>query len=386
MKVLYVATISSTINAFLVPHIQTLISEGYQVDVACNLESPLDDQIIEMGCNIYNLPFQRSPFARENYQAYEDLNCIMTDQDYDIVHTHTPVASAIVRFVCRKHPKVKVVYTAHGYHFFDGAPTKNWILYFTMEYLLSKWTHMTVTINSEDYQRAQKFFNNPNHDIVLVNGVGVDTQEFMPVSYEEKIRHRRLLGIDQDVFVMTYVGELSHRKNQKFLLEVIDNLVPEDEVLLLLVGSGPLREELEGMSEVLGITSFVKFMGRRDDVPTLFAISDLCVSTSRQEGLAVNLMEAMATGLAVVVTDVRGNSDLVKEGINGYIVPEGDIEQFAVRIRGLIHDSDTLKRMGQEGRKIIESLDIESINQVILGLYQSIEFADSNSLTETVNE
>lgn len=383
MKVLYVTTISATVNAFLVPHIQTLIQAGYQVDVACNLDSPLDDSLISLGCKVYNIPFQRNPLNTENIQAYKDLDLLIQDQAYDIVHTHTPVASAIVRLVTRKYPQVKVVYTAHGYHFFTGAPLINWVVYFTMEYLLARWTDLTITINSEDYKRAQKYFQSKNHQVVSVNGVGVDTDEFVPVTYEEKLRLRRLLGIEESPFVMTYVGELSFRKNQAFLLQVISELILEEDLLLLLVGDGPEREALESQAEQLGISNFVRFLGRRDDVPKLFAASDLSVSSSRQEGLAVNVMEAMATGLAVVVTDVRGNSDLIEDGENGYIVPEGDIEQFAARIRGLRNDPASLESMGRRSREIVESLNIESINQVILDLHQSLEFNNRNKVVET---
>lgn len=371
MKILYVATISGTINAFLIPHIKTLVMAGHQVDVACNQSDQLDVELMELGSQLFEISFERSPFNRNNWNAYKQIDQVLADGHYDIVHTHTPVASAIVRLASRKYEDTQVFYTAHGYHIFKGAPLKNWLIYFPTEYILSRWTDLTITINSEDFALANRFFKTKSNKIVQVDGVGINVDRFVPLEKEEKLRLRRLHGFDKELPLLMYVGELSFRKNQAFLIDVIASLVPETKLLLLLVGGGPLEEDLKQRAIDFGIQDYVRFMGRRDDVPDLFGMSDICVSSSRQEGLAVNLMEAMGAALPLVVTDVRGNRDLVRQGENGYIVPEHDTELFASHIKELIDQPTKRVAMGRAGRQFVETLDIHSINQVLLELYQA---------------
>lgn len=373
MKILYVATISSTINAFLVPHIKTLLSEGYQVDIACHFTDQNKQDFVELGCTVFDVPFERSPFNRLNLEAYKQMDSILSMGQYDIIHTHTPVASAIVRFVSRKYKDTMVFYTAHGFHFFKGAPLFNWLVYFPTEFILSWFTDLIITINSEDFDRVNKYFKRRSNDIVYVKGVGIDLSKFTPLNQEEKAKLRRLNDINPTVPVLIYVGELSYRKNQAFLLDVIAMLTPETELLLLLVGDGSEHESLKQRAIELGLEANVRFLGHRYDVPKLFGLSDICVSSSRQEGLAVNLMEAMATRLPLVVTDVRGNRDLVEQNVNGNVVAEHDVQGFASQIKDLINNREKAVKMSREGRRMVEELDIHSINQTLLQLYKERE-------------
>ena len=130
MKILYVATISDTINGFMIPHIEMLLDKGHDVDIACNVKEAMNSSLVERGCNVFDMEFQRSPIKKENYISYKELKKVIVEGEYDLVHTHTPIASAIVRLACKDISDVKVVYTAHGFHFFKGAPTLNWLLYF----------------------------------------------------------------------------------------------------------------------------------------------------------------------------------------------------------------------------------------------------------------
>jgi glycosyltransferase involved in cell wall biosynthesis len=185
MKILYVTTISNTVNAFLIPHIELLIKQGHKVDVAFNIVRKVDPKLIKMGCTVYNIEFQRSPISSKNYTAYKKLKRIIKNGKYDIIHTHSPVASACVRIACKNMKNVKVIYTAHGFHFYKGAPLKNWILYYPIEKWLSRYTDCLITINKEDYNTAiNKNFK--ASEIKMVHGVGIDLNKFQIQTEKKK--------------------------------------------------------------------------------------------------------------------------------------------------------------------------------------------------------
>ncbi|WP_342580950.1 glycosyltransferase [Ureibacillus sp. FSL W7-1570] len=180
MRILYVTTISNTVNAFLVPHIKLLMEKGHQVDVAFNIVKEPSTELKKLGCKIYNIEFQRSPLSKKNVFAYKKLKNLIKKQKYDLVHTHTPVASACVRLACRNLKNVKVMYTAHGFHFYKGASLKNWMFFYPIEKWLSNYTDCLITINSEDYYVARNKMRACSTK--LVSGVGIDLEKFKPLN------------------------------------------------------------------------------------------------------------------------------------------------------------------------------------------------------------
>lgn len=369
MKILYVATVSGTINAFLMPHIRMLVDLGHTVDIACHVTAPMDKRAYEYGCGMHEISFSRSPFHLTNYKAYKELKSIIEREEYDIVHTHTPVASAIVRLVCKRNRKIKVFYTAHGFHFFKNASLKNWLIYYPLEKWLSNYTDTLITINEEDYIRAKKKkFKAKN--ITLINGVGIDLSEFKPQTQVKKMSLREQYGYEQDDFIIIYVGELSYRKHQGLIINVASRLrdrVPSLKVLI--VGSGELEHEYKEQVKRMKLEKQVKFLGFRKDVVELMNLADIGVSTSKQEGLPVNIMEAMATGLPLVVTDCRGNRDLVTNNQNGYIVGLDDIEKFADSIEILYRSEEKRKKIGNANLKKIQNYSINRILEKMKNIY-----------------
>src|SRR5699024_1734497 len=176
MRILYVTTVSSTMNAFLIPHIKMLVDKSHQVDVAFNLTRPLKNELKKLITNVHQLEFSRFPIRNNYLKLVKDMKAVVVEGEYDIVHTHTPIASLVVRLACRNLKNVKVIYTAHGFHFFEGAPKKNWSLIYPIEKFLSKYTDVLITMNEEDYQLAsKKLYANR---IAKVNGVGIDLSKF----------------------------------------------------------------------------------------------------------------------------------------------------------------------------------------------------------------
>src|SRR5699024_4887495 len=214
--------------------------------------------------------------------------------------------------------------------------------------------------NQEDYEIAKKKFY--ANEVFYIPGVGIDLKKFNPVNKNEKELLRKKLGYNKKDFILIYVGELSYRKNQKMLIESIRLLNNEiNNIKLLLVGTGELKEKYEHLVNKLELENTVKFLGYRTDVKELMQISDLAVSTSRQEGLPVNIMEAMAVGLPLVVTDSRGNRDLVSDQYNGYIVPIDKAQKFSDKVREIYSENEKATKFSENNLKDIKLYSLENI-------------------------
>lgn len=370
MKILYVATVSNTINAFMIPHIKMLISQGHKVDIACNIKSEIDVGLLEKGCKIFNLNFQRLPFKRDNFEAYKELKKIIANEGYDLVHTHTPVASACSRFACRKMKDIKVIYTAHGFHFFKGASKKNWLIYYLLEKFLARWTDAIFTMNGEDFNNAKRFKTKNPNSVFNTNGVGVDLNKFVPQTEKNKAEFRKQYGYSNEDFIMIYVGELSKRKNQKQVIESMGLLKDKfTNLRLLLVGRGPLEDSYRSLVSQLELEENILFLGYRKDIPQLMGLADIALSSSKQEGLPVNVMESMATGLPLVVTNSRGNRDLVLNNYNGYVVKIGSKEEFASAIEKLYMLPKKRSEFGEKSIELVGKYSLESVLEELKSLY-----------------
>ncbi|MBB2478787.1 glycosyltransferase family 4 protein [Bacillus sp. APMAM] len=380
MKILIVSTVSGTINTFLIPHIKWLIEKGNEVSVASNYAEDIDDRISELGCTIYSVPFQRNPLKIENYQALKSIKQIVLNGKYEMVHVHTPVASLLTRFACRKIKGVTMVYTSHGFHFFNGAPMKNWIIYCTLERLAARWTDVLITMNDEDFDYGQKLTLRSNIPCFKVHGVGVDLNKFSPISREEKLALRSEYQYNPNDFIVIYVAELSYRKQQDLLIKAISRLQKNiNQIKLLLVGDGELLETYKKMAANFKLDNQVEFLGYRKDIDKLLAMSDIAVSTSRQEGLPVNIMEAMATGLPIVVTNCRGNRDLITNNYNGIVVGVNDEKACANAIEKVYRSNKTRTIFSKNNINSIQTYKINNILSEMEEIYSNI-FAEKIKL------
>ncbi len=332
-KVLFVATVTRHINAFHIPYLKWFKEQGYEVHVASN-----GNEKIEYCDRHFNIPFERFPLKLDNIKAYKELKKIINDNNYKIVHCHTPVGGVIARLAARKSRKkykTKVIYTAHGFHFYNGAPLLNWIIYYPIEKLCTRWTDCLITINEEDYKLAKKKFR--IKEIELVNGVGIDEKKFnFQMSDEEKEKIRKELNLKGDDYILIQVGELNKNKNQIMTIEAMKKLVKENKkIKLLLVGKGDLKEFYEKKIEEYDLKDNIFLLGFRRDIPELLKISDCLISTSKREGLPVNLMEATICRLPIIATECRGNRDIAKK-----IVEIGNINELCSNINKCIKNKD----------------------------------------------
>ena len=370
MKILFVATVQSHICQFHLPIMGMLKDKGYEVHVAArdNLEEKNGLQM-KNADKVFNIPFERSPFNSKNIKAYKELKRIMKEENYDIVHCNTPVGGILTRLAGRKLRKngLRVIYTAHGFHFYKGAPKKNWIIYYPIEKFMSRYTDDLITITEEDYNLAKTkgFKGNIHH----VHGVGVNSSKFVKLSEEDRQELRKSKGYS-DEFIILCTGELNKNKNQATLIRAMAEIVKKhDNVRLLLAGNGPEHDNLVGLINELDLGMYVELLGYRTDLEDYVNICDLVVSASYREGLPLNIMEAMICGKPVVASDNRGHRELIKDGQNGILVDLNKDSGFTDSISLLIENQEVRDRFSVNGMRMVEPFKVENVKGELVRIY-----------------
>lgn len=368
MKILYVTTVSSTMNGFFKPHIRMLVEEGHQVDIACNDKGmPLDQLYAELGCRAYTIDFSRSPLSPENIKAYGQLKQVMEDGGYDIVHCHTPNASVITRLVCRKLRKqgLRVFYTAHGFHFYKGAPLLNWLLFYPVENFCSRFTDKLITINKEDFELAKTKFKAKN--VCHVPGVGVDLNRFQNVQVVRSAK-RREIGVPEDAFLLLSVGEVNKNKNHQIIVRAMAQL-RDPKIHYAIAGVGENKNELLRLAEELGIGDHLHLLGHRNDVAELNHTADVFCFPSIREGLGLAAVEAMACGTPVIAADNRGTRSFIRHRENGFMCSVSEVEDFAQAIARLRDDASLAAQFAAEGRKTAERFALSNVLEKMSEIY-----------------
>ncbi len=379
-KVLVLASVASMIEQFNMPNIELLQSLGYAVEVACNFEkgstypdeinAQLREKLDAMDVKYHQIDFSRNILdLKKNLLAMKQVKALFQDNTYCLVHCHSPIGGVVGRLVAGKARRqgTKVIYTAHGFHFYKGAPLFNWLVYYTVERFLARYTDVLITINQEDYSRAKKFRAGR---VEHVPGVGVDTAKIVNTVCDE-MQVRKSLGVPEKACVVLSVGELSRRKNHKFIINAMAGLRDLD-IRYVICGTGPLLEELESLCDQLGVKQNVIFAGFRSDIYKILKIADVFVFPSIQEGLPVALMEAMAGGVPCVVSEIRGNVELIQNGVNGYVCPLSSKDEFERYILLLCNDKPLGQKMGQKSVEFVKNFDSCLVNGRMREIYTSI--------------
>ena len=339
---------------FLVPHVKYLSENGFSVELACSdVGGRLEElkAVLDGVAPVHSVRLVRSPFSPGNRKGYGDLKRIVDGSRWDVIWTNEPVMGVMTRFAAKKARKqgAKVVYMVHGFHFYKGAPLRNWLLYYPVEKYCSRLCDMIVTINQEDYERAKTFHAS---NVEKIPGVGVNLDRFCPNNDVRSEWRKKLRLSDSDVVLLT-VGELTHRKNQKIMLDAL-YLLKNPNCHLLVCGRGVLEASLKMQVQKLRLNDQVHFLGYRRDIPQLCCAADIFVFTSRQEGLPCALMEAMASGMAVVCSDIRGNTDLIDDGFGGFVVPN-DAVSVSKAVKALISDKALCESMGRHNMQKVDA-------------------------------
>lgn len=378
-RVLMLASVASMIDQFNMPNIALLQKLGHEVDVACNFiegntcsdarVAELKQKLQDMHVHCYQIDFARNiRHMGQNMKALWQVEALMKQNTYAFCHCHSPIGGVVARIAGHR-TKTKVIYTAHGFHFYQGAPIVNWLVYYPVEKVLSRWTDVLITINHEDYKLAKKKFKMKK--LTYVPGIGIDTQREC-LSQKEKEEKRKELGIPQDAFLITNAAEFTPNKNQKTVIEAIEQL-HNPNIYFVMCGIGEKKAELEQYVKEHGLEEHIRFVGFRNDLHEILQTSDCFVLSSFREGLSVALMEAMAEGLPVVCSRIRGNVDLIKDGKGGILVSPENKEDYEVAFRKLYEmkhkELADFQRMGQINAENVKSFGRSAVERLMENVY-----------------
>ncbi len=370
MKILLVATVQSHICQFHRALVEMLRESDPTVEIHVAARDNLAEKNgmkLDFADRVFDVPFQRSPLNKSNTAAYRQLKEIINSGNYDIIHCNTPVGGILSRKAAKKARKngTKVFYTAHGFHFYRGASRKNWMLYYPIEKHFSKKTDVLITINEEDYLFAKKKFR---CRVERIHGVGVDSKRYSPASPEEKAALKQKLGINGTAILC--VGELLPNKNQAMAVRAMPYVIKKiPDVMLLLAGNGSEKDNLEALIDELDMREHVKLLGYCLNLEEYQKMCSLSISCSIREGLGLNLIEGMLSCNPVVATKNRGHNELVKDGVNGYLVDFGDHEAMADRITEVLSDNEKYLSFSREGYKIAVGYSFDRVKKELKDIY-----------------
>lgn len=330
-RALIVTHVSGFVPQFEMNNVQILQEMGYEVHYASNFNNVgygNDNRRLEhTGIVLHQVDFARSPFDfRAHRRALRQLKTLLKEEKFSLLHCHTPVGSVLARIAANSYRKkgMPVIYTAHGFHFFKGAPLSYWLMFYPTERLLARMTDILITINEEDYERAKRFCIRKKTDVRHIPGVGVDyaywSGKNLAKGERELIRERvrNELHVQADVKVFLSVGELSMRKNHRAVIDVFEkiNRQSEEKFCYWICGQGELEQDLQNQIDVAELHEKVHLLGYRSDIRDLMYAADVFIFPSRQEGMPVALMEALVTGMPVIASNIRGNRELIADSNN----------------------------------------------------------------------
>lgn len=353
-----------------IPCIEAALKLGYEVYLGTNRNNPQ-----ELECTypvkLFDAHSYRSITAfNDNRVAYSNLSKVVEEGNVEVIHCNTPVGGMIGRLVGKRHHIKKIIYTAHGFHFYKGAPLFNRTVLKWAEQIMAHWTDVIITMNEEDFQSAKKFKLRKGGKVYYVPGVGINTEEFFNVRINKKEK-RDELGIAMDDIICISMGDLIPRKNYETSIKAIA-LCNNPKVHYLICGRGPELDNLKKLAKELGVENQIHFLGFRTDIKELSKVADIFLFTTLQEGMPRSMMEAMASGLPCIASKIRGNVDLLEEGIGGYLIPAKDENAVADRLERLVENLDLREEMRKANLERIKGFDIGVVKSRMEEIYKEV--------------
>jgi len=365
-KVLFTANTLRHLYLCHIPYLKYFKDKEYDVHVASD-----SDEILDNVDKSFRLSIKRTPYSFKNVKAIFQLKKIIKKEEYDLIHTHTPMGSVVTRIALKLSgiKNTKIVYTAHGFHFFKGCSWINYILFYPIEKILSRYTDMIITINKEDYEFAKRHFKTK---VRYIPGIGFNEDKFKnKLNNKEKIEFRKSLGLSNKDYIVSYVAEISKRKRHDYLLKVIAKMNITNEKFLL-IGDDSRIGIIRKLIDKYNLHDVVKIIGFNNDISNYLDISDLVISVSMQEGLPLNVMEAMYKEKPIIVTDCRGNRDLIKDKVNGLVVGINNKEELINSMQFLKNDKAMAIKLGLKNRKMVLKYSINSVMPKMENIYKEL--------------
>lgn len=372
-RVLMTATVPSMIGQFNMNNIKLLQELGYTIDVACNFDdysvwseeriNKFENELKELNIKTFNIGFSRSPKDIKNLIiSYKQIKDLLNSRNYTLVHTHTPISSLITRIAYKNsniYESCKMIYTAHGFHFFKGNNSIKNLIFRNIEKIGARYTDVLITINKEDYEAAKRFKLKRNGIVKYVPGVGINLDEIEHIKGNKEALCKEI-GIPENSFLLLSVGELNINKNHKIVIDTLPTL-PKT-IHYLICGVGVLKEEYERQAKDLSVMDRVHLLGYKNDIIKIMKSVDVFIFPSKREGLSVSLMEAIACGLPCIASNIRGNADLIENGFNGFLVNIN--EQYNKYIMLVNDNKVTFKKTN------MSKFDKKSIGSKMINIYK----------------
>lgn len=368
MKKLLITSTDMMMIQFLIPHVRYLSENGFRVEIACSVVGQrLEDvkkALADVPCVIHTVRLERSPAKLKNLSGYRDMKCLLKENRYDLIWTNEPVMGVVTRLAARNARKqgTKVLYMCHGFHFYKGAPLLNWMIYYPVERLMSRFCDAIVTINREDEARA-KTLHCPR--VERINGIGVDMDRLC--SRMEQTDIRRELGLTEQNFLVLSVGELNRNKNQQVIMRALQ-MLNDRQIHYLLCGWGEELEHLQQLAREMNLEENVHFLGYRKDVPDILRSVDIFAHPSKREGLGLACLEAMTFGLPLVTSNIQGIADYVDNGVTGYSCAPEDAAAFAQHLKLLCADEQLRKQIGQTNIQKVRKYAMDVVQEQIFDI------------------
>lgn len=377
-KILIITAVGGFLPQFEMNDVRLLLQQGYEIHYASNFQNPvyeLDSKALEAeGIRLHPVAIRKSPVrGLSNLKALFQIRAVLKREGIRAIHCHNPMGGVLGRiasFGLAGEQKPYVLYTAHGFHFYRGAPLLNWILYFPIERLLAGYTDCLITINHEDAERAGKWKGGRLRTIRRIPGVGVDTRRF-EAPEKERRKARERLGMGEEVFHLLSVGELNRNKNHEVILRSIA-LLGDPDIRYGICGKGYRRAYLEKLAKKLGIAGQVTFYGFRYDIPAMLWSADLFLFPSIREGLGIAALEAMAAGVPLITSDCRGTREYMEDGVTGYVCRSGKPREYAELIRRMKESPRQARAMSAACRERAAAFDLSRTERIMREIYGAI--------------
>lgn len=375
-KLLIVTTVPDTLCGFLLPFAHHFRALGWRVDAMAEAVSNCKQSLAAFD-RVWDVQWSRQPLDLRNLLvAPQTIREVIIQQEYDIVHVHTPIAAFVTRYALKdliKKGKIKLIYTAHGFHFHAGGNRWKNALFLLLEKIAGQWTDYIVAINREDEEAAKHYKLVPPEQVRYMPGIGVSLEHYRPdlVSEDKVIEVRQQLGIALETPLFLAIAEFIPRKRHQDILKAFARLT-HPTACLALAGDGPLIEQMQKLALELGVQNRVHFLGCREDIPTLLRASVVTLLVSEREGLPRSIMESLCLEIPVIGTDIRGIRDLLEKSC-GLLVEVGDIEALCQAMEWILTHPEEAKSMGKRGREQMAAYDLQYILHLHESLYAEVK-------------
>lgn len=368
-KIMMIASTDNMIWQFMIPHIKHLQELGNEVECVCSKTGFWFDELKEKyGFVVHEIDFGRNPLKLKNIKAYKNLKKLQKERNFDFVYCQQPVGALMGRLFAKKF-KIPCMYTAHGFHFFKGCGLANKYVYKPVEHWLAKYTDVLVTINEEDYQSALKM---KAKKVYKINGIGIDGNK-MNVEEFDKLAFKKELGLNETDKVVLTISEVNQNKNYIKMLETTKRLVEIDRnIKFISCGTGVWVDKIKNYAKELGIEENCVFLGYRKDIAKILHITDVFFHASHREGLTLSVMEAMSVGIPCVVSNVRGNRDLIVDGKGGFVVNPEDDETFANKIMEVLNNPELSRNFGEFNKEESKKYTVEAVKKQLEEIYKEM--------------